>query len=380
MYSVLHIILFRLRQMLKEPSNIILLFVMPIVFSLIFGSFALDGGGEPPKAVIVAENCELCGELSGLIAKNPSFTWEYQSEEEARTLVAERKVVAAIVVEPQPYERIQAGEAPYRVIMNEPTEDYIVLSQFVRGIVNMVLMQHEVVRDTGEAGLVQVPHSINATPLIELQQQSYQAYLLKGEDQARKASQSTRAIGFTIMFLMFTLSGTAAVIYNERKDFTWQRLRTTAATFSQIIWGYIGSFWVLGWLQFAVMLLFIYIVYGSTWGLYLVPFVSLMIFMVVAFSMMLVTLIKSKKQAEALSSIIVVSTCMLGGVYWPLDIVPDMMQKIALVIPQYWMMQGMSDVALNITDWSIMWKPWLILSIYSILCLTVAIRKLSKEQ
>jgi ABC-2 type transport system permease protein len=27
---------------------------------------------------------------------------------------------------------------------------------------------------------------------------------------------------------------------------------------------------------------------------------------------------------------------MLAGCYWPLEIVPDYMQKVALIFPQYW--------------------------------------------
>jgi len=71
---------------------------------------------------------------------------------------------------------------------------------------------------------------------------------------------------------------------------------------------------------------------------------------------------------------------MLGGVYWPLEVVPDFMKSIAVVIPQYWIMQGMEFVMIDERNWSIKWKPWIILSVYSILFLTIAIRKLSKEQ
>ena len=35
---------------------------------------------------------------------------------------------------------------------------------------------------------------------------------------------------------------------------------------------------------------------------------------------------------------------MLGGVYWPIDMVPDLMQKIALGVPQTWAMAGFKEI------------------------------------
>lgn len=48
---------------------------------------------------------------------------------------------------------------------------------------------------------------------------------------------------------------------------------------------------------------------------------------------------------QMLLGIIIISpTCMLGGVYWPIELVPDIMQKIALFAPQYWAMEGFKTV------------------------------------
>jgi ABC-2 type transport system permease protein len=35
---------------------------------------------------------------------------------------------------------------------------------------------------------------------------------------------------------------------------------------------------------------------------------------------------------------------MLGGVYWPIDVVPDLMQKIAMAVPQTWAMSGFKEI------------------------------------
>ena len=43
-------------------------------------------------------------------------------------------------------------------------------------------------------------------------------------------------------------------------------------------------------------------------------------------------------------TVLIVSTCMLGGVYWPLDIVPEFMQLLAKVVPQSWMITGFREI------------------------------------
>jgi ABC-2 type transport system permease protein len=40
----------------------------------------------------------------------------------------------------------------------------------------------------------------------------------------------------------------------------------------------------------------------------------------------------------------VASTCMMGGVYWPLDIVPKVMQRMAQFVPQKWAMDGFTEI------------------------------------
>ncbi|MEH7272988.1 hypothetical protein V7125_05075 [Neobacillus vireti] len=39
-----------------------------------------------------------------------------------------------------------------------------------------------------------------------------------------------------------------------------------------------------------------------------------------------------------------VSTCMLGGVYWSIELVPEFMRKIALAVPRSWAMSGFKEI------------------------------------
>ena len=102
----------------------------------------------------------------------------------------------------------------------------------------------------------------------------------------------------------------------------------------------------MGWIQFAVLMVVMNLIFDTNWGnlLYMIPFASLVIVCVVGFGLMIAGLVKTKQQAMAISSVLIVVTCMLGGVYWPIEIVPEFMQKMALAVPQSWAMSGFKEI------------------------------------
>ncbi|MEH7181058.1 ABC transporter permease [Neobacillus vireti] len=124
------------------------------------------------------------------------------------------------------------------------------------------------------------------------------------------------------------------------------RLMTTPAKKFRIVFGYLIAYFLMGWIQFAVLMAAMNILFDTQWGnlTYLIPFASLVIVCVVGFGLMIAGVVKTKQQAGAIGAVLVVSTCMLGGVYWSIELVPEFMQKIALAVPQSWAMSGFKEI------------------------------------
>jgi ABC-2 type transport system permease protein len=110
--------------------------------------------------------------------------------------------------------------------------------------------------------------------------------------------------------------------------------------------GYLLSYFLMGWMQMLVLMFAMSTLFGAVWGnlAYFIPFTSIVILTIVGFGLMMAGLVKTSQQAGALSAVLIVSSCMLGGVYWPLEIVPDFMQQIAKAVPQSWMMAGIQEI------------------------------------
>ncbi|MGB8956665.1 MAG: ABC transporter permease, partial [Tumebacillaceae bacterium] len=97
---------------------------------------------------------------------------------------------------------------------------------------------------------------------------------------------------------------------------------------------------------FGLLMVVSSLLFGVQWGDIptLIVLVSAMMFCVVGLGLFIAGFVKTTEQQSTIGSIVIISTCMLGGIYWPLDIVSDTMRKIADFVPQTWAMEGFTQV------------------------------------
>ncbi|MEH6992767.1 ABC transporter permease [Neobacillus drentensis] len=94
----------------------------------------------------------------------------------------------------------------------------------------------------------------------------------------------------------------------------------------------------------------------------------------VGFGLMFAGIVKTKQQAGAIGAVLIVSTCMLGGVYWSIDLVPEFMQKISLAVPQSWAMSGFKEIISGSLHPTTLIKDTLALLAFTVGFLLIAIR------
>lgn len=329
-----------LKTMIKSPAGIILMFVMPFIFSVIFGGMAGEGTTKKPLVLIVAKNNENNEQIVNLIRGNTQYKWLETTENKAKAMVKEQEAIAAVLVSKDIPIQITNEQPMFKIINLRETQEYLALLPYLEGVARTVVSSYHFTSNADTSKFPDLLSKVNERDGIKIEQTIIQKDGNKGE------AVSLMTIGFTIMFMMFGISGASSTILDERKAGTWQRLLTTPATKGQIMLGYLLSYFLLGWIQLLTLMVAMSILFDAVWGnlVYFIPFASLIILTVVGFGLMIAGLVKTSQQAGALSAVLIVSTCMLGGVYWPLDIVPDIMQKIALGVPQSWMMDGLKEI------------------------------------
>ncbi|MGE6629160.1 hypothetical protein [Bacillus sp. NPDC077027] len=67
---------------------------------------------------------------------------------------------------------------------------------------------------------------------------------------------------------------------------------------------------------------------------------------------------------------------MLGGIYWPLDIVPQFMQNISKVIPQTLIMSGFEEIMNGLTNHSVLLVNSMMLLIFTIIFLMIGLKNI----
>lgn len=154
--------------------------------------------------------------------------------------------------------------------------------------------------------------------------------------------------GFTLMFMMTLISSVVAMILDDRRQRTLSRMYTAPVRAYEIALGnFLGSL-VVGSLQVIIVLLLSRYVLRYEYGIpFMLHFLILMAFMLVSLGLAstIAGLIRNDQNAAMINSMIVTPSCMLGGCFWPLAIMPEFMQKLANFIPQKWAIEAVEIAA-----------------------------------
>ncbi|RSD23036.1 ABC transporter permease [Mesobacillus subterraneus] len=374
MRRVFSIAFLHFKTLFKTPSAIVLMFVMPIMFSLIFGGMGIgESSGNKAVVLIVASENEVNEKVVNLLSSNTQYTWREEEESAARELVKNQEAIAAVKIDDSIEESFGKSTTPFSMIVQRKTQEYMALSNFIEGLGSTLYQAYRFSPDTQT--YILLLENLGEREAIEVSQSVIQKQASKSE------AVGMMAIGFTIMFMMFGISGAASAILEERVGGTWQRLLTSPATKAQVMTGYLLSYFLMGAIQLAVLMIVMKGMYGSSWGrlTYFIPFAVLVIVTIVGFSLMMATIVKTRQQSSALSALVIVSTCMLGGVYWPIEIVPEFMQQIAKAVPQSWMITGFREIVSGSLHLPSILYATIVLLIFSIVFYGIGLKKIKYQ-
>jgi ABC-2 type transport system permease protein len=155
--------------------------------------------------------------------------------------------------------------------------------------------------------------------------------------------------GYLVMFTFFAAAQSAAIIVRERQNHTLERLLASSVRRETLLAGMFTGTLAKGLVQIAVFWLAGILIFRIDLGLSPAAVIILSILMVImsaAFSIMLATLAKTQRSADALGTLLSLVLAPLGGCWWPLFITPQWMQFIAKIIPHGWATSGFNELML----------------------------------
>ncbi len=170
------------------------------------------------------------------------------------------------------------------------------------------------------------------------------------QDPVQYNPSSNSSAGQMITWVFIPLIGLSSVFAFERQRGTLRRLLTTPTGKGTYLLGTIlgNVLWAL--VQMTLLILFGAIVMKVNWAEN-PPALAIMLtasaLAAAALGTMLGTFVKTESQASGLSVMLGMVMALLGGCWYPIELFPQSVRSIVVVLPTTWAMRGMLDILLR---------------------------------
>lgn len=182
--------------------------------------------------------------------------------------------------------------------------------------------------------------------------------------------------GYAIMFALFGLQSAAGTILDEKEEGTFRRLLIAPVQKYALLGGKLLAQFILTLTQLLVLFLIGYFAFHLTIGSW--PAVILLLIMAsfatTGLGILLVSLVKTRRQLSPVVTLVVLITSAIGGAWWPLTIEPQWMQQFARIGITAWAMEGLNGIMLYGKDFAAIVPDVLGLLAYGFICYIVALR------
>lgn len=369
MYNLALLINNTLKLFIRKKSNVLLL-LMTIAVSLIFLFLGFADNSQLKIGIVNKDNSEISEDLIKLLQKTDKFKIIFLDEKEINDKVSRGNVDSAVII---PYgfgEGLIKNDIEKIEIISIKSEDVTIL---LKNYLNQ-----EIANLSGLA--------FASKGNIETFKKMYEVYKnypfnLKTElvkDETKSILATRRSLGFFIMFLMVNTTSIANLILQEKRDKTFYRvLASPVKPKTYLLSNFLLNVFV-ALLQIVIILLLLALLLGLNFNSSLFEiFLVLISFAIVSISlsMMIISFSSSTNYASNLTTLIVTPTCMIGGVFWPVNMMPKLLQKLSDFMPQKWAIDaidklqtgsGFGDIYINIATLLAFAGVFMLIAIYKI--------------
>ncbi len=195
--------------------------------------------------------------------------------------------------------------------------------------------------------------------------QAYKASALtleveKLEDETTSKFVTLQGLGFLIMFVLVGAVLTSELMLKEKRNRTYHRICAAPVSSRTYVIGNVLANMTIVFVQ----LLFVLFLVAKLLNVnaYVNDGILLLILtcfglVAVGFGMLIVAFAGSSYQSGTLSTLIITPTCMIGGCFWPVDVMPSIMRTLSNFTPQRWALKAvqtmqkggtLEDIAINL--------------------------------
>lgn len=151
--------------------------------------------------------------------------------------------------------------------------------------------------------------------------------------------------GYTVMFVFFIMISMTESFIKDRNMGMIARISSTPLSpYLYLLGKWIPYMYIVS-IQIAILLLFGKLVYDVPLEqpVQLIILAIALTFMVTGLGLLLAVVVKTNNMGIALTQVIALGGALLGGLWVPVDMMPDFLQILSRFLPQYWAHQAFQD-------------------------------------
>lgn len=363
------ILLTKFRLTARKPWSLIILTVLCIGFAFFMG------GGEYTKVPVPVAST-LSKEETGVFLKelNRSDLFMFIESDEAalRNDIKNAKNEAGLLLH----------ETDFTVIASVKSSNVSLLQRFVVEYYNKRLQKDALLNslpDDKKESAETVWETALKETLFSVNKSSFSS------DKARVIDMHLQSLfGFSLFFVIYTVSFSIAVVLEEKRNLIWNRMVVSPVRKWEMYAGNLVYSFLIGYGQ--IVIIFLTFRYGAGVEFHggfgktlivLIPYVLT----IVALCMLLAGLAKSIRQYNAFIPIISVVMAMLGGAYWPIEIVTsDVMIFLSNFSPILYGMEALKGATLYGKSMMELLEPLSILLLMAVVMMGLGINAMENRK
>ncbi|APH15576.1 ABC-2 type transporter family protein [Clostridium sporogenes] len=166
-------------------------------------------------------------------------------------------------------------------------------------------------------------------------------------DKTKSKSVTKQSIGLLLVFMLIASSTASSFILKDKANKTYYRIFCSNISKSKYIIANVIANFIIFLIQiFVILFMSLYVLKLNFYIDTKIMFIILCSFgfVSIGFGIIIAAFSKSLNQSSYLSNILITPTCMLSGCFWPLDMMPNFMQKLANIFPQTWILKAIDSL------------------------------------
>ncbi|MBP2001421.1 ABC-2 type transport system permease protein [Paenibacillus shirakamiensis] len=325
-----------LRRTFRVRANWFLLIGLPII-GILASTLLYSGGQSHLRIGFVNEDG------SGYLSKDTlAFVQKLQhveayalTREQLRNQLADSKLDMGLIIE-QGYSESVMKHQPGHIILQSVKGSQV--TSYVKSMLD------EYIGNLSSLSKVAAGDSAKFQQLYRSYQQP-QFKLISNEvnDSSVNKEMSYQSIGFLILFMLNSASGLSELILKNRENRTYFRIISAPVSAKMYVLSNIIVNMIVMFIQVCVAVFFLTVVFHLDPGLPVLDLMGILTLFglaAVGLSLVIVAFSRNTAMAGALQNFIITPTCLLAGCFFPLDIMPHSIQRIADFLPQHWVLKS----------------------------------------